>query len=349
MSEELNTISKEQKSILQWTSAQKVNNTAGRIKQIEELSNNLLFNELWVEKSKDFQLIIVPIKETYKFSNNKGNKVSNYFVSVLNSASKISYSVIIQNKPDNIQNSTKIKVGAIADIYNGKALKENCNLRFITIYDYYLYEKNYKNNSLFSTLNLKKKPSSKNDTINENNTNDMVTCIAYYWVTTYSDGSQTEEYLTTICTSGPGVSNPNYPNEEYPDGSGGGGENPDPGVNVVRTVSYIVKEHQVGNVHWKIVGSFNIAGTKFNDIANNAFSSITVNGTGCLNYNPAYNGLPYMSGYFIFSSAQSCGLLSATTASGSVTAHMYYPNWPGGSIVESHTLAHIWHASTDLF
>lgn len=303
-----------------------------------------------MEKSEDFQLLIVPINDAYKFSNNKGNKVRNYFVSVVNAASKISYSAIIQYKPIDIKNGHKIKKGAIVDIYNGKTIPEDCNLRFITVYDYYLYEKNYKNNQLISTLNLEKKSTFKDDIKKQNNTNSASVCIDWYWVTTYSDGSQTSQYVTTTFAGGCGLSNPNDASI-CPDGGGGdgsGGADPDPGTNVVRTVTYTVREYETAYEHWKVVGAFIISGTKFNNIANNVFNSITGSGAACIIFSAAYSGHPNMPGYIIFSSSNSFGLLSATIASGSVTAYLQFPNWSSPRN-EAYTLPHIWHASTDLF
>jgi hypothetical protein len=355
VNEETNSISQEQTSIQLWLTSQKVNNTTARVKLIDALGKNLLFDRLWVEKNNELQFIIVPVNETYKFSNNKGNKVSSYFVSVMRADSKILYSVIIQNRPINEQNGTAIKKGDIADIYSDKSVKEDCNVRFVTIYDYYLYEYNYKNNKLFSTLNLNKKPAANNSSGKQNNLTNLTGCIDWYLVTTYSNGTQTWEYVTTTCSGDCGVSNPDLASICPPDdtgGGGGGGVDPDPGTGVVKDVTYIVKEYQYGNQHWKIEATFKISGVKFNDIASNVFTSITHVGDVCWDYSGAYTNLPYMIEYWVFSSTSTSGLLSPTTASGSVTASMFYPNLPatyGGPRTDYYTLPHIWQASTALY
>ncbi len=272
VNEDLNSISQEQKSIQLWLNAQKVNNTSGGIKRIEALSNNLLFGELWVEKNDELKFIVVPIKESYKFSNNKENKVSNYFVSVLGANSILLYSVIIQNKPINIQNGTSIKHGAIANIYDNKPLEEDCNVRFITIYDYYLHEKNYKNKTLISTLNLYKKPQIKNDPSKQDNTSSLTGCTDWYWVTTHSDGTQTWSYVTTTCPGGCGVSNPNdatlCPADDGGSGGGGGGDSapidPQENVNALANIcessflfnTFVEPLNGIGG--WQVAGTTNI-------------------------------------------------------------------------------------------
>jgi hypothetical protein len=354
VNEETNSISQEQASIQLWLTSQKVNNTTARVKLLDALGKNLLFDRLWVEKNNELQFIIVPVNETYKFSNNKGNKVSSYFVSVMRADSKILYSVIIQNRPTNEQNGTAIKKGDIADIYSDKSVKEDCNIRFVTIYDHYLYENKYKNNKLVSTANLnhKNKTDNQNSLTNSISNSTTTQQIDWYLVTTYfyTDGSSetTSVYLYTTYY-GYDINNPDYPTTEPSPESGNGS---DPGTGVVRNVVYTIKEYQSGNEHWIIEGGFTISGIVFNDIANNFFTSIVQRGVpGCVglsNLEPAYSSQPYMTGYIVFTSSHTCSLTSSTVASAYCTGNLFFPNWPTYRN-EAHSLPKAWQASTDLY
>ena len=204
-------LSQAQSKIQNWLISQKRNNTVKKNIWIDALTKNLLYDQMWTEKNDDVQFIIVPINDTFRFKNNKGQRVSNYFVSAINANSKIIYSLIVQNKPTNQQNLTDLTEGAIANIFNNKSIITDCNVRFITIFDNFLYAKNYKNNEYVSTSNLSKRINNnqkiKNNSNNisnnsTDNTNSANGCIDWYWVTTYSDGSQTWEFAFTTCPGG---------------------------------------------------------------------------------------------------------------------------------------------------
>lgn len=216
-------LSQAQIKIQNWLTTQKTNNTVKNNIWIDALNKNLLYDQMWTEKNDNVQFIIVPINNTFKFKNNKGQRVSNYFVSAVNAKSNIIYSLIVQNKPTDQQNSTDLTEGAIANIFNNKPINTDCNVRFITIFDNFLYAKNYKNNEYVSTSNLSKRINNNSNNINNNSTNNTNSengCIDWYWVTTYSDGSQTWEYAYTSC---PG--NSCYDTNLAsicPDGGGGG-------------------------------------------------------------------------------------------------------------------------------
>lgn len=352
MDGETNLISQEQRDIQNWLTSQKEKNTSVRKNQIEELTKKLLFAELWVEKNAELKFIIVPTSKLYKFSNNKENEVSNYFVCAINKSNKILYSVVIQNRPLNKQNSTNIKYGNISNVLNGEVVKEDCNVRLITIYDYYLYEKNYRNNTLISTLNLEKKPTANSIPDKNNEVSSLTGCLNWYWVTTYPDGTQTWEFLYTTCGNC-SMPNPNEMTVLCESGEGGGNTEPDLGTIVTRNVTYTVKEFQGGIEYWRIVGAFKITGNKFNDITKNMFTSIVADGnSGCtafLNFQPAYSGLSYMPGYIVYTEiSHSNNLSSPYVAFASVTANLNFPNWSFPRN-QTYTEPHIWHASTDLF
>lgn len=229
-------VAQDQSKIQTWLISQKTNNTINRQKWIDTLNKNLLYDQMWTEKNDDVRFIIVPINDTFKFKNNKGQRVSNYFVSAINANSKIIYSLIVQNKPTNQQNSTDLKEGAIANIFNNKSINTDCNVRFITIFDNFLYAKSYKNNEYVSTLNLSNRINN-NQKINNNsnnvsnnstnNTNSSNGCIDWYWVTTYSDGSQTWEFAFTTCP-GDGCYDTQVASICPEGGGGGGGIDPQP-------------------------------------------------------------------------------------------------------------------------
>jgi hypothetical protein len=349
---ETNSLTKEQSSILLWLNSQKVNNSTERVQKINDLSKNLLFDKLWTEKNDDLKFIIVPISEELKFSNNRGNKVSNYFVSAINSSSKIVYSVVIQYKPSVENINVEMKKGTIANINIAKPVAEDCNIRYISIYDFYLYELNYKNNKLISTLTMDKKIASNDNVAKQNYTSSLAGCTDWYWVTTYPDGTSTWEYLYTTCGNC-SLPNPNEQTVVCENSNGDGGGQSDVGINVTRNATYIVREYQVGNENWRITGTFTISGIKYNNVANNVFTSITASGSpgtsACLNFAPAYSALPYMYGYFIFTEvSHNSYLQSPTMAFGTVATRMKYPNWQPAR-EDIHSLPHIWHASTDLF
>lgn len=164
---------------------------------------------MWTEKKKGVQYTIVPINDNVKFKNNKGQRVSNYFVRAINANSKTYlYSLIVQYKPTNQQNSTDITEGTIASIFYNEPIDKDCNVRYITIFDNFLYSKIYKNNEYVSTSNLNIGINN-NQKINENSNNiksnstkgeySTKGCIDWYWVTTYSDYSQTWEFAYTTC------------------------------------------------------------------------------------------------------------------------------------------------------
>ncbi len=337
--EDANLILPQKSSILNYLTSQKTNNSPTRIKQIEKLSENLLFDKSWVEKSYAHSLIITPIDELYQFSNNKENKVSNYFVCVVDSTSKIVTSYIVQNRPMNNNGKTAIKKDAIANMDDNKPVAEDCNVRFINIYDYYLYEMNYKNNTLVSTLVKNTKSTNNSKPTNQNTTNTSGNCIDWYWQTYVNGVLVSEVYLYTDC----GI------NVE----EGGGGGSQPIGISVTRNVDLVVKEITTGSQErWKILGTFAISGVKFTNTADNYFTSISFLDAACINYNPAYDGLPSMLPYFIFSSSNSSGLIGTTLAKGTVNAEMYYPNWLatyGYEKRDHYSQSGFWHASTDLY
>ena len=354
LSDEGNTINQSQKNNIQnYLTAQKTNNSLKRIEQIEELNKNLLFNESWVEKSYTHSLIVTPINEVYQFSNNKGNKVSNYFVCVMDSNSKIVTSYIVQNKPVNNTSNTDIKKGAIANMDDNKPLAEDCNIRFINMYDYYLYEENYKDNTLVSTRNLSKKPAANTNPTEQNTLTKTSNCTAWYWVTTYPDGSQTWEYLYTICGT---CSIPDPINQTILcEGDNGGGE--DIGTSATRDVIFVIKEYHQGHDWWILQVSFKLTGVKFNNTANNYFTSVTFNGyigsgaggNGLIKPEPAYNGLSNMPLYCYASPATYQRFLTTpSTAYTSASSTITYPNW-ATSRVENWGNQKLWQASIELY
>jgi len=199
---EIDTISQNQAKIQIWFNNKKTNNSVQRNAWIDALNNNLLYDKLWTEKNGNVQYLIVPINDNFKFKNNKGQRARSYFVSALNASSKIIYSVIVQYRPNNSQTTTHLAEGSIADIFNNKALKEDCNIRVIDIYDNFLYTKYFKDNKYVSTVNLGKKINANNQ-LNRSATNNgssrLDNCIDWYWVTTYADGTQTWEFAFTTC------------------------------------------------------------------------------------------------------------------------------------------------------
>ena len=339
--EEGNFILPQKSNVLSYLTSEKINNSPKRIEQIEKLTENLLYDKSWVEKSYSHSLIITPIDEQYQFSNNKENKVSNYFVCVSDSTSKIVTSYIVQNRPANNTGKTDIKKGTIASIEDNKPVEEDCNVRFINMYDFFLYELNFKNNKLFSTLIKNTKSSNHGSPTNQNNMSSAANCIDWYWQTYINGVLVSEVYLYTDC----GIN--------VEEGGGGSSGPYNNGTSVTRNVDFIVKEITTGSQErWKILGSFTISGVKFTNTADNYFTSISEIGTACINYNPAYDGLPYMLPYWIFSSTNSSGLISTTLAKGTVIAEMYYPNWFAtyGYIRRNfYGKDGFWHASTDLY
>ncbi len=313
-----------------------------------------MFEKTWIEKSYNNDLIITPIDKAYQFSNNKGNNVSNYFVCVLDSTSKIVTSFIVQNRPTN-SFTTNIKKGAIANIYDYKPLEVDCNVTFINIYDYYLYEMNFKNNNIVSIRNLNKKSSSHNTSLLQSNSSSTSDCIDWYWVTTYSDGSQTWEYVATTCGNC-GMSNPHNASVDCldnPGGGSGGGAVADDGKTVTRDVTFVVKEISTGSQErWQISGTFKISGVSFINTANNYFTSISYVGDVCIDYNPAYTGLPSNLAYYIYTATHSSGLIGTITAKGTINAQLYYPNWLrqyGYERRDLWTNSSFWDASTHLY
>ena len=202
-------LSQDQIKIQNWFASQKTNNAVKRNLWIDSLTQNLLYDQMWTEKKKGVQYTIVPINDNFKFKNNKGQRVSNYFVRAINANSKkYIYSLIVQYKPTNQQNSTDITEGTIASIFNNEPIDTDCNVRYITIFDNFLYSKIYKNNEYVSTSNLNirinnnQKINENSNNIKSNSTNGEYStkgCIDWYWVTTYSDYSQTFEFAFTTC------------------------------------------------------------------------------------------------------------------------------------------------------
>jgi hypothetical protein len=203
ISENSKKISNEQIKIQDWLSSQKTNINATRIKWIDALNTNLLYDKLWIENDEDVQYIIVPIKENFKFKNNRGQRITSYLVSALNANSEILYSVVLQNKPTNTQLTSELSKGAISNIFNNRPIIGDYNIRIITIFDNYLYAKTYKEGKYISTLNLgKRKTKEQYNQTNNNNVTNTNGCIDWYWVTTYSDGSQTWEFAFRTCPGG---------------------------------------------------------------------------------------------------------------------------------------------------
>jgi hypothetical protein len=203
------------------------------------------------------------------------------------------------------------------------------------MYDYYLYEFNFKNNKLVSTLIKNTKATNHSNPTNQNNMSTAENCTDWYWQTYINGVLVSEVYLYTDC----GI------NVE----EGGGGGSQPIGVSVTRNVDLVVKEITTGSqARWKILGTFTISGVKFTNTADNYFTSISYAGAACINYNSAYDGLPYMLPYFIFSNTYSSGLIGTTVAKGTVNGIMYYPNF---TPPETHVYPKdgFWYASTDLY
>ncbi len=118
-----------------------------------------------------------------------------------NSRSKIDSSLILLSNIDNLQNVNKAVV--FTDLFQGAStilLKSNFsisdgNIRVYSVDNQFKYETGFKSNKVvYKKEILQKKRSNQKGTIVSN-----TTCFDYYWVTTYTDGSQTWSYLYTVC------------------------------------------------------------------------------------------------------------------------------------------------------
>lgn len=203
--------------------------------KIESLKNNLELNNLWLEQGRsDETIIVVPIKETLKFVNNKKNKVSNYLVLTYNKNGLQLNEFIVQSRLLN-SNATTLERGVISKIAKNENVNQDYSLTYINVYDRFMFEVKYKGGKLNSMAEFEKKQGGNNNSANlTNSTNGPVAntasqCTDWYLVTTYhfEDGSsyQTSEYVGTTCGNC-SIADPMNQSLVCDDGTGGSGSSP---------------------------------------------------------------------------------------------------------------------------
>ncbi|MEJ7823769.1 MAG: hypothetical protein WKF85_15720 [Chitinophagaceae bacterium] len=177
--------------------ARSIDSSVGYIKQ------NLIGNELRIEKFNDKErLIIIPLKDDFKTLNVTTEKTFKNLVIIENEKGEYRRGNIIEIIPKD-QKYNKVPENLISKVYNNKSNELNGTFSILTITNKFIYELGYNKNKLTYTKYLSKKPGKSGGRRNDNagRTNQM--CIDWYWVTTYynADGSTTEnwQYLYRTC------------------------------------------------------------------------------------------------------------------------------------------------------
>jgi hypothetical protein len=179
-----------------WLNNQTKNTSNSRIQKIRELEANLDFEAGWSEQNGNSLLLITPVKKVFKFKNNSQKITSNYLISVKNIKGEIMYSLILQSLFKDTPASLELEEGDISMLLSSKPIGRNLNVRFINIYDNYMYEKEFSENQLLFQKYIDSKPENGRG---NSGTQSTETCTAWYLVTTWPDGHETEVYLYTTC------------------------------------------------------------------------------------------------------------------------------------------------------
>lgn len=317
---------------------------------INKVLQNAVFDKMYTEPFRDNErLIIVPLRQEYfsQHVNKKNPHPLQYLLLVEDANGKIRRGDIVLFNPADHKLKALPK-NAFHDFFEEDTFPADGTFAVVTLGDVKEFEMDYKNGrkAQFRVWHGDKK-GDKENTANR----DGMYCTYWYLVTTtyWADG-HTEvnvEYLGPSCST----CAPNQLCDHLDDDGGGPGQG-EPGTQINRDVSFIVKEMVTSYEQWKITGDFTLSGIKFNNAANNVFTGIISKGAVCLYADFPFTQSPNLSRYSIFTSGHSEGLVNSTTASGSVTAHMYYPNWPvsdNGPKTENYSMPHVWQASTELY
>lgn len=184
---------------------------------IELLKQNLDFSAAKTEqRDKDFDFLIVPVKEELKTKKNLNKNSTLNVLFVMDKAGNIKWGNIVYFLPADGKKRDAFSSNTFQNIFNNKPVNDNGMFKFLSISGTWIYQLEYKNGKLYSNGIIKT-----NEVNGTQKTNS--TCIDWYLVTTYhySDGSsyQTSEYVGTTCD---GCDNLNY-ESLCPGGDGGGG------------------------------------------------------------------------------------------------------------------------------
>lgn len=313
---------------------------------INEIIKNLNLNERYSEVlNLTENIIIVPLKKLYTNHHIKINQfnVLRYLILVENKKGELRRADIVLFFPKN-DNILSLPKNSFTNFFNDKTFLVDGTFTLISLGAVKQFEMDYNNGKKAKFRVWKSK-------INELNRNPGdLHCTSWYLVTTtyYTDGhiEVDWEYLGDTCSS----CAPNELCDVFEGGGGGSGGQGEEGTMITVDKLYIIKKELTGTENWEIKGSFKLDGVSFSNPSNNFFTDISSLGSACIYYHAVTGGWIYSPSYSIFKEeSHSYGLNNSTTAWGSVTASMTYPNPGYPNPYRLFTLPHTWQASIELY
>lgn len=155
---------------------------------IDSIKNKLDWDKTYINpKNKESQIVI-----PFKNSNDNAFRNKVLFLNEYMPTSNINSAYIIELIP-NPQDKEVILTETIVTLLNDKNSEYSGSLIKESLFKKFIYELNFENGKLKTHKSILKKNTVSNSSGRTNG------CFDWYWVTTYSDGSQTWDYLYTTC------------------------------------------------------------------------------------------------------------------------------------------------------
>ncbi len=171
---------------------------------IEAVKSNLDFKSIQIEKLSALEnLIIVPIKNSFKSTVNNNKQHLTNLLLIINPQGKIRKGNIVQFTPKQGELLSNLPKNTFHNFYNATHLVCDGSFTFINMSDKVLYELEYNDGKL--TAYSQKQNTSDTGATNSTGLTTPTNCTDWYWVETYynPDGSSTttSQYLYTTCNN----------------------------------------------------------------------------------------------------------------------------------------------------
>ncbi len=189
-------------AVSKWLDNQKTTANSHKMIVLENVKENLAFEELRIEKLNDSEnLIIVPIQKGFKSEVNKGKNPINNLLLIENSAGKIRKGNIVEFIPKSNPGLTSLPPNTFHKYYNEGGIDIDGRLAFLNLNDKLLYQMDYADGKLASYGEKQQGRKDHDNPGMEPVESTQGTYTDWYLVTTYyyTDGSTeiVTEYLYT--------------------------------------------------------------------------------------------------------------------------------------------------------
>ncbi|MCG2617125.1 hypothetical protein LZZ85_22710 [Terrimonas sp. NA20] len=239
-----------------------------RLGRISAIKESLIFEKASVEKLEDGEsLYIIPLSSSFKMIN-KSDKVLDHYLLLFENSKGVYKGNIMQ-----VESSTKsLPRGTLGKVWDCNDVNVDGTFSLLTIFDKLLYEVKFAGGKKVSFGEVKSKGNrDQSGEVSTQNTS----CTDWYLVTTtfYDDGTTTttEQYLGTTCTT---LCPNGVCNEGLPGGGDGGGEDPDPEIQVSTDYTWKVYEDSI-LPEWRVYSTDKIKAKKRASLPNGGhFTSI---------------------------------------------------------------------------